>query len=222
MTRTSRGSEKKPPTRQESEPRASPSVTLAYVDDRDRQFNLVRWSGERDQLAMERQAAGAGSVRQREIEALLEMIDAVRADLEVRMVSATRLTTLERCLAQLRLANQRRAMVPPPPRREFDAMSKILGSFLLKAPCGAGIQEVRLHLRSLAEQGHDNILAVGVGVIVNGHPAPAVGLPKFTEGLARRAIRWRNTPEDHLRVLLDEQLAKRVKRLRRQLSVSPR
>ena len=73
---------------------------------RDRWAALARWNAERDSVAIEWQESGAGSARQQEAEALLDHIDAVRSALETDMVSAARLSTLERSLAAFRHAPQ--------------------------------------------------------------------------------------------------------------------
>ncbi len=146
----------------------------------DRQAALARWNAERDHVAIEWQNAGPDSARQQDAEALLQHIDAVREALEADMVSALRLSTLERRLAEFRrtplvkLARHGRAFTG----RKPDEITKIIRAFLEEHQT-ATTPEVWAHLRELARQGgHPVILAVGP------HGAePAIGLDLALERL---------------------------------------
>jgi hypothetical protein len=101
-----------------------------------RQAVLTRWNAERDLVANAWQDAGAGSVRQQDAEALLQHIDAVRAAIETGMVSAVRLSTLERRLAEFRraplVALARRGAKHT--GRGFDDVTKVIMNVLAQHP----------------------------------------------------------------------------------------
>jgi hypothetical protein len=108
-----------PPPRAAWRPADAPPALAAWPEP-ERRAMLARWNAERDRVAVEVQDADPGSARRQDAKALLDHLDAIRASLDAGPVSAVRLSTLERRLAEFRQGLRVAAALRPYRRRPGD------------------------------------------------------------------------------------------------------